>query len=84
MNAKLSLDIIMSSFKKCFSRIIPCSLCCSFTKIYVDGFVVGRDIPHVSVLTAQTRIVLSLDLEFIASAITVCKSRHGYVPSDGN
>jgi len=54
MNAKLSLDIIMGSFKKCFSGIIPCSLCCSFTKIYVcrvDGFVVGRNVPHISVPT---------------------------------
>lgn len=43
----------------------------------VDGFVVGRDVPHISAPqhTTQTRIVLSLDPEFIASAITVCKSR---------
>lgn len=56
MDAKLSLNIIISSYKKCFSGIIiPCSLCCSFTKIYVLRWRLCSWMRHPTYLSLNTR-----------------------------
>lgn len=81
MDAKLLFKIIMGWFKKkrffLASSLLPYVLC-SLPKIYVSRWRLCSWTRRPTYLspqhTTQTRIVLSLDLEFIASAITVYKS----------